>query len=713
MTGSEFLSDGALPCGPCQRSHAYAVKSTPAVAAPEPECTYDDPDVIAEGPKGRIARLESEVAELRAYIQTTNDVLAKCTCGAARSLNLLSSSSNTNATSPSDRDSSPAASAPSISSPTKQPGTFSETPTTALLFSSVPPISSFLLPPSPWDTRKPPPLYLLDPLAPFVPGSPGTFDISTTVWPLNIPPPPVLFHLVETFFSSVPLASRLLHKPTFMLNIRQVPTSPDFPHVALLHAICGLAALYSPIINETRRDSSKDSGPAGSFNSGIVIRPDASEGVQGERYFPKNVEDVMDIGEDGFGASHIRWAAASVRVSLGRGDRLFQLLQTTLICTWYAYSTGMTIGTYTWIGSAIKLATSLGVNVANGFEPLSRLPPMMLSLLGLPRSHTEAETVRNVFWIAYGMERIYCGGTVWPLTMNDEDISQILPCRLADFNAGTYVPTQTRQCIFSENMILTHQPLMTDAWTLYIKATILISKVRSFNGRYRIKKVFSAQGLGGEAASFIGGSPTESQDFMILDQTISSFINGMPKAFREPVGTTVDPVLYMAHLLPFVAMIQLHDPHAKPELLNDPSAAQLLFATRGILDLIYKVCATSFDLLFLDHSCSFCWFVAGASIIRFLKVRMHQKDEGEVARLTQELGAVKFMLNNLGDRTVIGIRQIKLLEEIYVIEIGSGGPFTGAEPSLSDLIQREPSPSDGLSVLEDSGISFITAVLHS
>lgn len=61
MTGSEFLSDGAMPCGPCSRSHAYAVKNTPALAPPEPECTYDDPDVIAEGPKGKIARLESEI----------------------------------------------------------------------------------------------------------------------------------------------------------------------------------------------------------------------------------------------------------------------------------------------------------------------------------------------------------------------------------------------------------------------------------------------------------------------------------------------------------------------------------------------------------------------------------------------------------------------------------------------------------------------------
>lgn len=65
MTDSESPSDGAMPCGPCQRSHAYAVKNTPALAPPEPDCTYDDPDVIAEGPKGKIARLESEIGRRR------------------------------------------------------------------------------------------------------------------------------------------------------------------------------------------------------------------------------------------------------------------------------------------------------------------------------------------------------------------------------------------------------------------------------------------------------------------------------------------------------------------------------------------------------------------------------------------------------------------------------------------------------------------------
>lgn len=56
-----------------------------------------------------------------------------------------------------------------------------------------------------------------------------TFDVLPSAWPPNLPPPAVLYHLVETFFASVPLASRLIHKPSFMIALRQLPTSLDFP----------------------------------------------------------------------------------------------------------------------------------------------------------------------------------------------------------------------------------------------------------------------------------------------------------------------------------------------------------------------------------------------------------------------------------------------------------------------------------------------------
>lgn len=207
-------------------------------------------------------------------------------------------------------------------------------------------------------------------------------------------------------------------------------------------------------------------------------------------------------------------------------------------------------------------------------------------------------------------------------------------------------------------MLLTHPPLATDSWTLYIKATILISRVRSFNCRHRIVTASAGNATSESSSERTEVSPTESEEFRQLDQTIAAFVREMPRAYRDPVGTTVDPLLYMAHLLPHVyvystmvvklalltlnrAMIQLHDPHAQLYSPNDYSAMQMLTATRAIMDFIYKVCGTAYDILYMDHGCSFCWFVAGAAVIRFLKVKMDVKDKDEVARLEQELGAVK------------------------------------------------------------------------
>ncbi|KAG8941096.1 hypothetical protein FRC04_004716 [Tulasnella sp. 424] len=98
-----------------------------------------------------------------------------------------------------------------------------------------------------------------------------------------------------------------------MVGLRQVPTSPEFP----------------PIVTDPKKDPAHAQFDPGSssFNSAIIFRPNGGEGVQGKHYFPRTLRDVMDIGEEGFGAAHIRWAAASMRLAVREGDRLLQLLQ--------------------------------------------------------------------------------------------------------------------------------------------------------------------------------------------------------------------------------------------------------------------------------------------------------------------------------------------------------------------------------------------------
>lgn len=46
----------------------------------------------------------------------------------------------------------------------------------------------------------------------------------------------------------VPSISRLLHYPKFTARLLLPPNHPDFPHPALLHAICAVSARYSAAV---------------------------------------------------------------------------------------------------------------------------------------------------------------------------------------------------------------------------------------------------------------------------------------------------------------------------------------------------------------------------------------------------------------------------------------------------------------------------------
>ncbi|KAG8894237.1 hypothetical protein FRB99_001396 [Tulasnella sp. 403] len=295
-------------------------------------------------------------------------------------------------------------------------------------------------------------------------------------------------------------------------------------------------------------------------------------------------------------------------------------------------------------------------------------------------SETEKELVRNLFWLVFSMERVFCAGTVWPLTLQDDDTTQYLPLSTTTL-AHKFIHYSERQRLSTPRVLVIHPPSITDSFTLYIKSTILLGKVKTFNGRFKNKF---------DEGMPEGLDPRETAEFQMLDNAITSFKLSFPKEYREPVTAEgkLDPTLYLALVLPHVAMLLLHDPHARPESPNCLSAERMLTSARAILDLIYKLTATSFDLLLLDHSCSFCWFVCATALIRFLKAKMIAGDEVETTRLTNEIQVVRFMLSNLGSRTIVGrkssasdnsvaivtdvvnkVRQNIILDEMYQAEV--------------------------------------------
>lgn len=68
-------------------------------------------------------------------------------------------------------------------------------------------------------------------VTPSVDPSPPLLHMMDPSWPPHLPQAELLYHLVDTFFGSVPLAHRVIHRPSFMASLLEPPSSRKFPQV--------------------------------------------------------------------------------------------------------------------------------------------------------------------------------------------------------------------------------------------------------------------------------------------------------------------------------------------------------------------------------------------------------------------------------------------------------------------------------------------------
>ena len=86
-------------------------------------------------------------------------------------------------------------------------------------------------------------------------------------------------------------------------------------------------------------------------------------------------------------------------------------------------------------GQALRSLTPLGLNICEPHVPLRRtLAPVYL--LAQARDVIEEETRRNCFWLAYSMERFQTVGTGWAATLDDEDVTQVMPTTTENYLNG-------------------------------------------------------------------------------------------------------------------------------------------------------------------------------------------------------------------------------------------------------------------------------------
>jgi hypothetical protein len=84
---------------------------------------------------------------------------------------------------------------------------------------------------------------------------------------------------------------------------------------------------------------------------------------------------------------------------------------------------------------SLRVTVPLGLNACPPFLSITK-SLRQPSILPPARTVIEDETRRNTFWLAYAMERMHGSGNGWALSLDDQDVTQLMPVRGDQFDQG-------------------------------------------------------------------------------------------------------------------------------------------------------------------------------------------------------------------------------------------------------------------------------------
>ncbi|RDX50427.1 hypothetical protein OH76DRAFT_1402463 [Lentinus brumalis] len=650
-------------CSTCVRSHAYAVAHAPPGTehAPHPECTFDEvsePSVVdTSEPKNRFERLENRISELEALLQEKDQA------------------------SPTDK----------AVGPTRAGSAVSSFDSASLYFgfqSDSFDLNDNSLPVDPLGTMSSPNSSPLDDLAGIAAflgtpapsgyttnGSYNRMDMMTPGWPRHLPNLSTLRHLVEAYFNFTPLAGRMFHAPTFLASLSLPPTHPKFPLPATLHAMCAMGSMYTAAIT----------------------------------HMPSDANAVIDGLGDTFAEIQIRAAKNALAASLRATSNIFESLQAqVIIASWYWYNAR-------WSEACVAFAVSLryavpcGLNMCPPFESIST-SSMSRSSIILPATNViEDEMRRNTFWIAYMMERHFTSINSFATFLDDEDICQMLPVCAEQFDRGILVPPLDRQWSHDHHVIETQPEEQVDSFVLHVKATMLLSKIKQFNCRYKARKHRGdpdyqpdPNGLPGLPRPGLGLTTT-TRAFRELDDLIVTFRESFPPHLRDPMaGGTIDGSLLTALSSTYFATIILHEGHAHVGQPACVSSCKILASSRAILDLLHSAYSTSHNLATLGVFPMVCWFAACRVLIRFLRSALDAKSQEHITALRTEIDFIRTVITDIGESFPHAQQYGKMLTDYLSQTCGKEFVQARSMPAIIPSPSQQSQSSDELSMVPDS-----------
>ncbi|KAI0330575.1 hypothetical protein GY45DRAFT_1250588 [Cubamyces sp. BRFM 1775] len=478
-------------------------------------------------------------------------------------------------------------------------------------------------------------------------------DMLFAGWDPDLPDPDTLDHYIDIFFKCDPCGSRILHRPSFLASMHLHPKDPNYPHPAILHAICASASRWA--------------------SQEIVTLPDGSR-------------------RDKFADLHVSKTRAYIDRTMATGQDIFPVMQACIILSWYFYQEGRWVEVWIFAGFQTRAAVPLRLNYPGTFTATGASNPG--AYLAPPKDLQELESRRRTWWMTIMFDRIVSVGG-WLHGVDERDIGTEFPLRRIDYETNASIPSNP-QDLFTPDLFTHHPPLYTDAFILFLKAVMLFGRVTDYNTRNNLRA---------NAPPSKNQNPFALPGFKELDQlVVQDFLHSLPPEFKHWEITTdgaLDTDLYMVHLVPHAATITLHNPYLNFSDSTNTSTRRCLHATRSILAVYYRLSETSLDITRLHPFATICWYLAAVVQTQLCKYYIEIGDTVREQTVWGEINALRFAMLTYGSRSPIGTRQERLLQglmteivrmttQMQPLEVGVPlYPFSHAGVFSKETVPRE------------------------
>ncbi|KDE06717.1 hypothetical protein MVLG_02914 [Microbotryum lychnidis-dioicae p1A1 Lamole] len=441
-------------------------------------------------------------------------------------------------------------------------------------------------------------------------------------WPKTLPSPMLVSRLVDIYFNKIHTSTGMINRAKFLASLQLPPSHARFPITPLLHAIIATASM--------------------------MVSEDYWAGE--ERYWSQ-FETPSDW--------HARVAKNTLEASWISDANPLQVAQTAVLVCFLSYSAARFGEVWLAVSQALRLSVPLGLN---HIRSAPSLPPdkqhLKTHMLGPTEDEDELYERAATFWLGFTCDRFGSASTGWANVIDDHDITTLLPSRGARYlvNALNSSPLS----IHNERFLLDNPPLLVDSMGLYLKAVWLLGRVSTWLRRSSIGLGLRNGPLANDLAFLHAPArvtdPRDLPAFQALEQMIVDYQIHVPREYQQLYQhPNPDSRMYLVFALPHAAVILLHEPFCTIRD-DDVSMQKCSQSAKAILNSIFTLYSSSFEIGLLVPFTNFVWAVAGRTLVRELAIKIERNVDvlGQTrlrSEVTMILSAMRAYKSGLGVST--------------------------------------------------------------